>query len=55
MCNERYLRRREDARESREIWQDFVRTEPTEDPERPGDVTEPDPTDAREAIGAPER
>jgi hypothetical protein len=55
MCNERYLRRRQSAGESREIWQDFVRTEPIDDPEPPREVTEPEPTEVREAIGSPER
>jgi hypothetical protein len=54
MCNERYLRRRREA-ESREIWQDFVETEPIKDPVPPDDVTEPEPTEVREATGTPER
>jgi hypothetical protein len=53
MCNEHYLRRRREADESREIWQEFVGTEPVEDPVAPDDVTEPEPTEVREAIGTP--
>jgi hypothetical protein len=55
MCNERYLRRRREADESREIWQDFMRTQPGEDPEPPGEVTDPDPPEVREAIATPEQ
>jgi hypothetical protein len=55
MCNERYLRRRREEDESREIWQDFMWTQPHEDPEPPGEVTEPEPTEVREAIATPER
>jgi hypothetical protein len=55
MCNERYLRRRREADESREIWQDFMRTQPHEDPEPPVEVTEPEPTEVREAIATPEQ
>jgi hypothetical protein len=55
MCNERYLRRRREADESREIWQEFVRTEAVDDPEPPVEATEPEPSEVREAIGTPER
>jgi hypothetical protein len=55
MCNERYLRRRREADESREIWQEFVRTETIDDPEPPDEVTEAEPSEVREAIGTPER
>jgi hypothetical protein len=55
MCNERYLRRRREADESRAIWQDFEGAQPFEDPEPPAEVTEPEPTELREAIATPER
>jgi hypothetical protein len=55
MCNERYLRRRREADESREMWQDFGRAEPIADPEPPDEVTERERTEAREAIGTPEQ
>jgi hypothetical protein len=55
MCNERYLRRRREADESREIWQDFMRTRPHEDPAPPVEVTDPEPTEVREAIAASEQ
>ena len=56
MCYERYLRRRrEEAEESRELWQDFERTRPIADPEPPAEVTEPERAEAREEIGASER
>jgi len=55
MCHERYLRRRREAEESREIWQDFARTRPVDDPEPPGEPAEPEPTELREAIATPER
>jgi hypothetical protein len=40
MCYERYLRRRREDEESREIWQDFERTTP---------ISEPEPREAEEA------
>lgn len=55
MCNEYYLRRRREAEESREIWQEFVQAEPFEDPVPPDDVTEPEPTEVREAIATPQQ
>jgi hypothetical protein len=55
MCNERYLRRRREADESRAIWQDFERTQPVDDPEPPAEVTESEPTAVREAIATPEQ
>jgi hypothetical protein len=55
MCYERHLWRRRQADESQEMWQDFVRTEPVRDPEPRTEVTEPEPTEAREAVAAPER
>jgi hypothetical protein len=33
MCYERYLRRRREDEESREVWQDFERTTPISEPE----------------------
>jgi hypothetical protein len=45
MCYERYTRReRQQAEESRKIWQDFGRTTPISDP-APPDVGEPDVVD----------
>jgi hypothetical protein len=55
MCYERYDRRRREADESRQMWRDFGRTEPVRDPEPPDEVTEPDPTEAKEPVTAPER
>jgi hypothetical protein len=55
MCNEYYLRRRREADESRAIWQDFERAQPVDEPESPGEPTEPEPTELREAIATPER
>ena len=55
MCHERYLRRWREADESRELWRDFERTVPIADTERPDEVTEPEPTEARETVAAPER
>jgi hypothetical protein len=48
MSYERYLRRRRQDTESREIWQDFDRTTPISEPERP-DVAEPDVTEPERA------
>ena len=42
MCHEYYLRRRREADESREIWQDFERTQPVRDLDAPEPVTEPE-------------
>ena len=47
MCYERHLRRRREEDESREIWHDFEQTRPVADPDRPPEVTEPEPTDVR--------
>jgi hypothetical protein len=55
MCYERYLRRRREADESREIWHDFKQTRPVADPDGPPEVTEPEHTDAREEIAIAER
>jgi hypothetical protein len=55
MCHERYRRRRREVEESREIWQDFARTRPVEDPEPPDEAAEPEATEVREAIATPER
>lgn len=42
MCYDRYTRRqRQEAEESRKIWQDLEQTTPISDPEPP-DITEPD-------------
>ncbi len=48
MCHERWMRRRREAEESRELWQDFERTRPIADPQRPAEVTEPERAEARE-------
>jgi hypothetical protein len=56
MCYERYSRRRrEEAEESHELWQDFERTRPVADPEPPAEATEPERTEAREEIATSER
>ena len=55
MCHERYLRRRKEADESRELWQDFERTTPIADPEPRTEVTESEPTEAREELTTSER
>jgi hypothetical protein len=55
MCHERYLRRRREADDSSELWQDFARTQRVDDLEPPDEVTEPEPTEEREAIATPER
>ena len=55
MCYERYLRRRREADESRDIWQEFERTQLVGDGEPPEEVTEPEPTEAREAIAGSQR
>jgi hypothetical protein len=54
MCYERYLRRRREADESREIWRDFSETRPIDDPEPP-EVTEPERADASEEIATADR
>jgi hypothetical protein len=50
MCHERLWRRREEAQDSRELWQDFERTRLVVDPEPPPEVTEPERAEAREEI-----
>ena len=55
MCYERWERRRREADESREMWRDFSRTTPVREPEPPDEVTEREPTEARETVTAPER
>jgi hypothetical protein len=55
MCYERYLRRRREADESREIWHDFAQTRPVADTNEPPDVTEPERTDAQEEVAIAER
>jgi hypothetical protein len=55
MCYERYLRRRWEADESREIWHDFEQTLPVADPDEPPEVTEPERADAQEEIAIAER
>jgi hypothetical protein len=55
MCQERYLQRRREAEESREIWQDFARTRPVDERRPPDEAAEPESTEVREAIATPER
>jgi hypothetical protein len=56
MCYERYLwRRRREAEEDRDLWQEFDRTRPIADPEPQAEVTEPEPTEAREELTTSER
>jgi hypothetical protein len=55
MCYERYERRRREWDESRAMWVDFARTEPLTDPEPQDEVGEPEPTEAREQVAAPNR
>jgi hypothetical protein len=55
MCHELYQRRSREADESREIWQDFDRTRLVGDPEPREEVTEPEPTEAREEAALSER
>jgi hypothetical protein len=50
MCHERYLRRRREADESREMWRDFEPTRPVADPDGPPEVTEPERTEAQQEI-----
>ncbi len=56
MCHERYLRRRREGEEGREIWQDFWRTWWVDEPQSPAEpATEPEPDEVREAVATPER
>jgi hypothetical protein len=55
MCHERYLRRRRETDESREIWHDFEQTRPVAEREGPPEVTEPERTEAQEEIAIAER
>ena len=55
MCHERYLRRRCEADESREMWQDFARVQPVDEPQPPDEITERELTKEREAIATPTR
>jgi hypothetical protein len=55
MCYERYLRRRRQADESQNIWQEFDHTRPIADPEPPPDVTAQEPAEASEEAAVPER
>jgi hypothetical protein len=55
MCYERYLRRRREADESREIWHAFEHTRPAADPDASPEVTEPERTEAQEEIAIAER
>lgn len=56
MCYERYLgRRRKEAEEGHELWQDFERTTPITDREPRTEVTESQPAGAREEVTTSER
>ena len=56
MCHEHYLRRRrQEAEESRKLWEDFERTEPVADAEQPAEAAEPERSRAREEITPSER
>ena len=55
MCYERYLRRHREADESREMWIDFERTEPADEPRPVADTTEPAPAEAPETAVTTER
>jgi hypothetical protein len=55
MCYERYLRRRREADEGREMWPEFDRTQPVDGREPAPEATEPEPAEMREAIATPER
>ena len=56
MCHEGFLRRRRrEVEESRELWEDFERTQPVVDPEPPAEVTDAERADAREELTTPER
>jgi hypothetical protein len=54
MCYERWMRRRdEEARESRELWRDFERTQPVAD--RDVRDEDPEPMQAREEVPVEDR
>lgn len=56
MCHERWLRRRErDADQAREVWLDFERTAPVDDPEPAEERPEPTTAAAREEVLTAER
>lgn len=56
MCHERWLRRRErDADQAREVWLDFERTAPVDDPEPADERPEPTTAAAREEVLTAER
>jgi hypothetical protein len=56
MCHEEYFRRHRRATdESWAMWQDFERTWPVADPNRPSDVPEPERTEPEEEISVTER
>ena len=56
MCYERHLRRRrEEAEESHELWQDFERTRPVADPEPAAEAPQADRAEAREELTTAER
>ena len=54
MCYERYLRRRQEADESREMWRDFDRTQPVEVRDPAPEATAPEPEEVHEAVSTPE-
>jgi hypothetical protein len=57
MCNERWMRRRreEEAKEARQMWEDFDRTTPIADPKPPEERPEPEHAETREKIATPDR
>ena len=55
MCDDRYERRRRDADETREMWPEFARADPVRDPGPRDEVSEPEPTGAREPVASPKR
>ena len=56
MCHESFFRRRRrEADESRELWDDFERTQPIGDPQPEPKVSEAERADAREEVTTPER
>jgi hypothetical protein len=56
MCYEDFFRRhRREVDESRELWEDFERTQPIVDPKPQAEVSEPERADVREEVTTPER
>jgi hypothetical protein len=55
MCYERYLRRRRETDESREMWNDFEQTRPAANPDASPELTKPERTEAQQEIAIAER